>query len=58
MNDSKKDIPYNGLPLLPVNSLYVETVPVLRQVTRSAITLAELKGLAHTLPNPFILLNA
>ena len=58
MNDLKKDIPCNGLPLLPVKPFYIETVPVLRQVTKSAIALAELKGLAHTLPNPSILLNA
>jgi len=37
MNDLKKDIPYNELPLLPVKPLYLETVPVLTQVTKSTI---------------------
>ena len=53
-----KDMPCNTLPPLPVAHSALETVPVLRQVTRWAIALAELKGLAHTLPNPSILLNA
>ena len=52
------EIPYNHLPKLPVSSSKIETVPILRQVTKSAIALAELKGLVHTLPNPSILLNA
>ncbi|SEM08001.1 Fic family protein [bacterium A37T11] len=58
MRDLMKDIPYNRLPLLPISQDKIETVPILRQVTKSAIALAELKGLAHTLPNPSILLNA
>lgn len=49
--------PYNALPLLPPSS-EIETVEVLRQVTKAAVALAELKGLANTLPNPNILLNA
>lgn len=53
-----KGIPYNALPLLPAILPPIETVPILRQVTKSAIALAELKGLVHTLPNPSILLNA
>lgn len=52
------EIPYNNLPKLPVSLSKIETVPILRQVTKSAIALAELKGLVHTLPNPSILLNA
>lgn len=51
-------IPYNGLPKLPVAQPKIETIPILRQVVKSAIALAELKGLANTLPNPSILLNA
>lgn len=58
MINLNKDMPYNRLPMLPVYHPKVETVPVLRQVVKSAIALAELKGLAHTLPNPTILLNA
>ncbi len=54
----KVETPYNGLPFLPVPLSKIETLKVLRQVTKSAIALAELKGLVHTLPNPSILLNA
>lgn len=52
------DKPYNDLPMLPPPREMVETVPVLRQAHRAAATLGELKGLAQTLPNPDILLNA
>lgn len=52
------EAPYNRLPHLPVSQSKIETIPILRQVAKSAIALAELKGLAHTLPNPSILLNA
>jgi Fic family protein len=54
----KSDVPFNELPLLPPHQNKVETITVLRQVVRSSIALAELKGLAYTLPNPSILLNA
>jgi len=50
--------PYNDLPLLPPPRAQVETVAVLRQANRAAAALGELKGLAQTLPNPNILLNA
>jgi Fic family protein len=50
--------PYNQLPLLPPFREKIETVKVLRQVVKSSVALAELKGLATTLPNPSILLNA
>jgi len=52
------DIPFNKLPLLPPDNVKIETIAVLRQVVKSSIALAELKGLAYTLPNPSILLNA
>jgi Fic family protein len=52
------DLPYNNLPLLPPAQAKIETIAVLRQVVQSSIALAELKGLAYTLPNPSILLNA
>jgi len=54
----KSDVPFNELPLLPPDLEKVETITILRQVVQSSIALAELKGLAHTLPNPSILLNA
>lgn len=50
--------PYNQLPVLPPPQEKIETVNVLRQLVKSSVALAELKGLAMTLPNPSILLNA
>ncbi len=50
--------PYNQLPLLPPPREKIETVKVLRQLVKSSVALAELKGLAMTLPNQSILLNA
>lgn len=54
----KPEIPYNDLPLLPPPSKALETVSVLRQVSKTGAAMGELKGLANTLPNPDILLNA
>lgn len=51
-------LPFNDLPSLPPAKKLIETVPVLRQLVKSSVMLAELKGIAHTLPNPQILLNA
>lgn len=50
--------PYNQLPVLPPPREKIETIKVLRQLVKSSVALAELKGLAMTLPNPSILLNA
>src|SRR5579863_1523528 len=50
--------PFNDLPLLPPEKDKIETVKVLRQLVKSSVALAELKGLAKILPNPDILLNA
>ncbi len=49
---------YNILPFLPPTKDKVETVRILRQLVKSSVALAELKGITHTLPNPNILLNA
>lgn len=49
---------FNNLPLLPPAKGRIETVKVLKQLVKSSVALAELKGMAHTLPNPEILLNA
>ncbi|MBK8490425.1 MAG: Fic family protein [Saprospirales bacterium] len=54
----KPETPYNDLPLLPPPRGVIETVSVLRQVGKTAAAIGELKGLANTLPNPDILLNA
>ncbi len=50
--------PFNNLPLLPPSKEKIETIKVLRQLVKSSVALAELKGLAKILPNPNILLNA
>ena len=55
---TKIDQPFNDLAFLPPDKESIETKNVLRQVVKSSIALAELKGLVHTLPNPDILLNA
>jgi len=52
------DLPYNELPLLPPDRDAIETKAILRQESKAAVALAELKGLAHTLPNQNILINA
>ncbi|WEK35889.1 MAG: Fic family protein [Candidatus Pseudobacter hemicellulosilyticus] len=49
---------FNDLPFLPPDREKIETKKVLLQLVKSAVALAELKGLAHTLPNSAILLNA
>lgn len=49
---------YNNLPLLAPKLSKIETIKILKQESKSAVALAELKGLAKTLPNPNILLNA
>lgn len=49
--------PYNDLPLLPPQTEKVETIAVLKQESKAAVALAELKGLAKTLPNQSILIN-
>lgn len=46
----------NLAPLPPLVDL--ETKNIFKQLTKSAVALAELKGLVNTLPNPYILLNA
>ena len=50
--------PLNDLPLLPPPVEKVETIQILKQESKAAVALAELKGLARTLPNQGILINA
>ncbi len=50
--------PYNQLPLLPPALKEIETVAILKQESKAAVAVAELKGLAKTLPNQGILINA
>lgn len=54
----KTDKPYNTLPLLPPPMDQIESIAVLKQESKAAVALAELKGLARTLPNQGILINA
>ncbi|MGA3013486.1 MAG: Fic family protein [Bacteroidales bacterium] len=54
----KPEIPNNNLPHLPPDREAIETKVVLRQVSKAAVALAELKGMALTLPNQNILINA
>ncbi len=49
---------FNDLPLLSPKESLVETISILKQESKSAVALAELKGLTNTLPNPNILINA
>lgn len=58
MIEFQAELPYNKLPLLPPARELVETVSILRQESRAASKLAELKGLSRLLPNPAILINA
>jgi len=50
--------PYLTLDKLPPNREEVETIKVLRQVSKAATALAELKGIAKTIPNQAMLVNA
>ena len=50
--------PYLTLDKLPPNREEVETIKVLRQVSKAAAALAELKGIAKTIPNQEMLVNA
>lgn len=56
--NSAADKPHNNLPSLPPPVDQVESIAILKQESRAAVAVAELKGLAKTLPNPGILLNA
>lgn len=50
--------PYLTLDKLPPKREEVETIKVLRQVSKAATALAELKGIAKTIPNQAMLVNA
>jgi Fic family protein len=52
------EIPFNDLPILPPAKEFIESVVILKQLVKSSVALAELKGIIHILPNPEILLNA
>ncbi len=51
-------IPHSLLKKLPPLKKKVETVEILRQTIKTAAALAELKGIAKTIPNQAMLINA
>jgi Fic family protein len=55
---TKSNKAFNNLHILPPKKSLVETIAILKQESKSAVALAELKGLTNTLPNPNILINA
>ncbi|MBC3539584.1 Fic family protein [Rufibacter sediminis] len=58
IRDLEVDKPYNHLPLLPPPVEQMESIAILKQESKAAVAVAELKGLAKTLPNQGILINA
>jgi len=50
--------PYFHLDKLPLAREKIETIKILRQVNKAASALAELKGMASTIPNQTMLVNA
>jgi len=50
--------PYSQLAILPPIREKIETIRILRQANKAATALAELKGIAKTLPNQAMLINA
>jgi len=52
-----KHIPYNDLPTLPPK-IDIETKAILKKAINANKTLAGLKGVCSTIPNPLILVNA
>lgn len=53
----QRDIPYNGLPLLPPASNAWETIAVYKKLSEARAALAELKGRLPVIPNPLMLIN-
>ena len=51
-------VPHYHLEKLPPPREKVETIEILKQTTKSAAALAELKGIAKTIPNQAMLINA
>ena len=48
------DLPFNELPILPPAKEFIESVTILKQLVKSSVALAELKGIINILPNPEI----
>ena len=57
-NDMGQNAPGFNLDYLPPQRDKVETIEILRSTSRAAAALAELKGIANTIPNQAMLINA
>ncbi|PWE01425.1 Fic/DOC family N-terminal domain-containing protein [Marinilabilia rubra] len=53
-----QNAPHFKIELLPPHREKVETTEILRQTNKSTAALAELKGIAKTIPNKAMLINA
>lgn len=53
-----QNTPYSALEKLPPKRESVETIAILRQANKATAALAELKGIAKTIPNQAMLINA
>jgi len=53
-----QNTPFNHLDKLPPKREQIETIAILRQTNKAATALAELKGIAKTIPNQSMLINA
>ncbi len=53
-----QNAPHRKLDMLPPSRENVETIEILKQTNRSTAALAELKGIAKTIPNQAMLINA
>ncbi|RLD17764.1 MAG: Fic family protein [Bacteroidetes bacterium] len=54
----RQNTPRHKLDILPPLRAKVETIEILRQTNKSTAALAELKGIAKTIPNQAMLINA
>jgi hypothetical protein len=57
-NNMGQNAPHYKLDKLPPLREKVETIEILRQTNKSTAALAELKGIARTIPNQAMLINA
>ena len=54
----RQNAPYYKLEMLPPKREKVETIKILRQTNKASAALAELKGIAKSIPNQSMLINA
>ena len=53
-----QEAPYRILDKLPPKREKIETLKILRETNKATAALAELKGIANTIPNQSMLINA